>query len=122
MDQSRSESTRTTSSLLSIVIVGVIVVTAFSGSVAGHTGDNGAHHHDGMDGWIGGEFGSLWMIVWTVVLIGVSVALIDLLLSRRRATDGTTDEDALALLRRRYAQGEIDEEEFETRRAKLLAE
>jgi putative membrane protein len=124
MNRNRSEFTRTISSLLGIVIISVLVATAFSGSVAGHTGDTGAYHHDdsmgthdGTGGWIVGGFGILWVILWTVVLIGISVALTYLLLSRRRVTD----ENALALPRRRYAQGEIDEEEFEIRRAKLLA-
>jgi putative membrane protein len=129
MDRSRSDFRRTISSLLGVVIISVLVVTAFSGPVAGHTGDDGSHHHDGrmgthdgMGGWMFGGLGFLWMILWTVVLIGIPVALVYLLLTRRGATDGTNDEDALALLRRRYAQGEIDDEEFETRRAKLLAE
>lgn len=113
-------------SLLSIVVISLLVITSFSGPVAAHSGDDGVHHHDGWmgshDGWGGSMFGGLgffWMLLWTVVLIGIPVALVYLLVSRRESINGTTEDDALALLRQRYAQGEIDEDEFETRRAKL---
>ena len=129
MSTSRHDFRRAISSLLGIIVISLLVATAFSGSVAAHTGDDGFHHHDGgmgthggMGGWMVGGLGFLWMILWTVVLMGIPVALVYLLITRRGSTDGTTGDDALALLRRRYAQGEIDEEEFETRRAKLLAE
>ena len=129
MDGSRRDFRRAVSSFLGVMVIGLLVVTAFSGGVAAHTGDDGFHHHDGwmgthagMDSWMFGGLGFLWMLLLTAVLVGIPVALVYLLLNRRESTARTVDDDALALLRRRYAQGEIDEEEFETRRAKLLAE
>lgn len=129
MSHVRPDFRRAIIGLVGIAVIGLLVGTAFSGPVAAHTGGDGVHHHDGwmgthggMGGWMFGGVGLLWMLLWTVVLIGIPVALVYLLLIRRESSDGTTDDDALALLRRRYAQGKIDEEEFETRRAKLLAE
>lgn len=127
MNRSRREHGRIVGDLMGIVVVSLLVVTVMSGSVAAHTGDDGFHHHDGWmgthggtGGWMIGGFGFLWMILWTLVLIGGPVALVFLLLTRRESADGT--DDALALLRRRYAQGEIDDEEFESRRARLLTD
>ena len=127
MSESSSENRWIVGGLVGIVIVSVLVVTVFGGSAAAHTGDDGFHHHDGwmgthggVGGWMAGGF--LWMIVWTLVLLAVPVALVYLLVAQRGPTGGRVDDDALGLLRRRYAQGEIDEEEFETRRARLLAD
>lgn len=93
---------------------------AFGGPAAAHTGDDGLHHHDGWMGSHGGGFGSLWMTLWMVVLLGVPLGLGYLFLTSRDADTGPTD-DALAVLRRRYAAGDIDEEEFDARRRKLQA-
>lgn len=119
---------RTTGGVLGLVAVLLIAITAASGPVAAHTGDDGGHHHDGWmgthdgaGGWMGVGFGVVWLLLWTVVVIGLALALaVGYSLRSRRATgDGQTD-DALAVLRRRYANGELDDEEFETRRSKLL--
>jgi putative membrane protein len=96
----------------------VVLVIAFSGPAVAHSGDDGFHHHDGWMGSHGGAFGYLWMALWMVVLIVVPLGLGYLLLTRRDAGGGTTD-DALTVLRHRYAEGEIDEEEFDARRRKL---
>ncbi|MFC6954564.1 SHOCT domain-containing protein [Halorubellus litoreus] len=104
--------------LLATVALLVMLVVAFSGPVAAHTGDDGFHHHDGWMGSHGGAFGYLWMTLWMVVLIGVPLGLGYLFLTRRDSSDVRTD-DALTVLRRRYAKGEIDEEEFDARRHTL---
>jgi putative membrane protein len=104
--------------LLLLAALLIVLAIGFSGPAAAHPGDAGTHHHDGWMGSYGGVFGDLWMAFWVVVLIGVPVGLGYLLLSRRDAGGGTTD-DALTVLRRRYAEGEIDEEEFDARRRKL---
>jgi putative membrane protein len=118
----------TAGSLVRIAVLAILVVFAFSGSVVAHTGDDGVHHHDGWMGTHGGTgggmfggFGFLWMLLWTLVLIGIPVGLVYLLFIRHESVDRTTD-DALDLLRRRYARGEIDEEEFDARRARLLSD
>jgi len=67
---------------------------------------------------VGGGF--LWMTLWTVVLISIPLGLGYLFLTQRDSGGGTTD-DALTVLRRRYASGEIDEEEFDARRGNCNA-
>jgi putative membrane protein len=52
-----------------------------------------------------------------LVLLGALIVGVAYLLSTTRR--GTGDTDALAVLRRRYANGEIDDEEFERRRGRL---
>jgi putative membrane protein len=128
MDQIRENFRRSISGLLGIAVITLLVVIAFSGPAVAHAGDDGTHHHDGwmgthggMDGWMVGGAGIPWMLLGTFLLIGVPVVAY-VLLTRRESTSGTANDDALALLRKRYARGDIDEEEFETRRANLLAD
>lgn len=96
----------------------VVLVIAFNGHADAHSGDDRFHHHDGWLGSHGGVFGYLWMTVWSVILIGIPLRLGYLLLTRRDSGGGKTD-DALTVLRRRYAKDEIDEEEYDARRQKL---
>lgn len=83
----------------------------------------GPHYgpHHGPMGPIGGTgLGFLWGILWllvAVLVIAGGVYLAIHLLGNRETEFGSTD--ALTVLERRYARGEIDEEEFETRRERL---
>ncbi len=77
----------------------------------------------GMMGWGGGWFGSIFMIIFWVVLIVALVALTRWLLAsgRDKGDDGKASRDeALDILRKRYARGELDKEEFEQRKRDLL--
>lgn len=128
MGRIREDFRRSIPGLLGIAVISLLVVIAFSGPAVAHTGDGGSHHHDswmgthgGMDGWMVGGVGILWMMLGPFVLIGIPVVAY-VLLTRRESTGGRGNDDALGLLRKRYAQGDIAEEEFETRRAKLLAD
>jgi putative membrane protein len=102
----------------------LVVLLAVSGVAAAHGGDDGRHHHDGMmgthDGWMGGS-GWFWGPVGMLLLLTVPLVAIAYLLRGREGadTDGPGGDDALAVLRRRYAEGEIDDDEFETRRRQL---
>jgi putative membrane protein len=73
----------------------------------------------GMDGWMGGSLGWGWMLIWPITLIGIPLAFGYCLITRRETSEGRADT-AIDVLRLRYAQGEIDEEEFETRRKMLV--
>ncbi|MFC7193785.1 SHOCT domain-containing protein [Halosimplex aquaticum] len=84
--------------------------------------------HDGMwndghmAGW--GVWGWGMMLVgllWMALLIALSVYLVSWLASGSKTT-GSTEDSALAVLQERYALGEIDDEEFERRRARLGAD
>ena len=79
---------------------------------------------DGMDG-MGGMGGMMmWMVLWGVVglaLIGVSIAGIVWVVRRGdgRRRPNPSAESPEDVLKRRYAAGEIDEDEFLRRRAGL---
>jgi putative membrane protein len=68
-------------------------------------------------GWMMG-FGGLGMVlVWLVLIVLVVWAVSQVF----RGTNGGTREDALDILKRRYASGEITQAEFETARRALAA-
>ncbi|MCD2201096.1 MULTISPECIES: SHOCT domain-containing protein [unclassified Halobacterium] len=60
----------------------------------------------------------LFGLLWVALLIGLPVYLV-YWLGTRSQSDGTTEDSALAVLQERYARGEIDDEEFDRRRARL---
>lgn len=75
--------------------------------------------HDGM---AGSGAGWVIMILLFVLLIGIAVALTVVLLrgtSRPAPGQPSLDSDADRILRRRFAAGEIDEDEFRKRMAAL---
>lgn len=63
-----------------------------------------------------GPWSWIWMLVWIVVLL-VMVWLVV-----RGPVQPTAAEDALAILRTRFARGELSQQEFEQARAALLAD
>ncbi|MEX1169110.1 MAG: SHOCT domain-containing protein [Chloroflexota bacterium] len=63
-----------------------------------------------------GPYSWIWMIVWIAVLL-VMVWLIV-----RIPAERTAAEDAMAILRARFARGEITQDEFERARNALLVE
>ncbi|WP_227753700.1 MULTISPECIES: SHOCT domain-containing protein [Ramlibacter] len=68
-----------------------------------------------MMGWGGGGFGLGHLLWWALVIIGV-VLLVRSLSGVGRRDDGSR---ALRILEERYARGEIDKAEFETRKRDL---
>jgi len=81
------------------------------------------HAMDGMDG-MGGMGGMmLWMLIWGLVglaLLALMVVGIVWLVRRGNGSNQLTPpESPDALLRRRYAAGELDEDEYLRRRAGL---
>ena len=77
--------------------------------------------HD-MMGWGAGFFGGFFMLLfWALIIIGL-VFLIRFLAgqtgSRREA--GGSGDSPLEILKKRYARGEIDKEEFEEKREALV--
>ncbi|HXK32882.1 MAG TPA: SHOCT domain-containing protein [Dehalococcoidia bacterium] len=69
--------------------------------------------HDGWGWWM--VFGWVWMALLIALVVWAVVAVT----SREGSAQGRGEGDALEILRRRYARGEIDEEEFEQRRQRL---
>jgi putative membrane protein len=77
----------------------------------------------GMMGWGGsGWLGPVFMIFFWVLIIVLIILLIRwLVTSSHHQTSGTQREDsAVEILKRRYARGEIDKEEFEAKKKDLL--
>lgn len=63
-------------------------------------------------------FGGGWMMIfWALLLIVLIVILIKAVLNSRSQNTGETPMD---ILKRRYANGEIDKEEFEEKKKELL--
>ncbi|GKZ15439.1 MULTISPECIES: SHOCT domain-containing protein [Haladaptatus] len=107
-----------------LTAIATTLVTTATGTVAARaTGAIGSAHmwdggHMWGDGWMAGA-GSmgLWGLLWMVLLVAVPLALVYYLMTRRVPEEST--DPAMETVRERYARGEIDDEEFETLRAKL---
>lgn len=69
-----------------------------------------------MDGWWGVHV--IWMLFWIALLVLV-VAVIWRLFQGRPAGAGAPEESPLEILKRRYARGEIDRDEFEAKKRDL---
>ena len=61
-----------------------------------------------------GWFGLLHLLVWAAVIVGV-VSLIRAGRDRRSASSAGGQDRSCEILRERYARGEIDQGEFDTR-------
>lgn len=82
---------------------------------------------DGMMGWGGGWgqgwgwFGLMHILWWLLIILGI-VALVRWTAGVGPRQAGRREEDrALAILRERYARGEINKTEFEDRKRDLAA-
>jgi putative membrane protein len=69
---------------------------------------------------MGYGYGGIFM--WLIVLILVGVVIYYLLqISRSKGSDGSIIETPLDILKKRYAKGEIDKEEFDRKKKDLEA-
>ncbi len=79
-------------------------------------------------GWMGMMFGGLMMLLFWGVLIALAILAIRAFtrpggwrLGNVNRTVERSEDGALAILKERYAKGEIDKEQYESMRADLLA-
>jgi putative membrane protein len=89
-----------------------VVVDALAGQATGETGES-------MDHMLSGAWGSgmlLWILFWVGLLVLVTALALWLMDQRR---DRQPEEDALEILRQRYARGEIDGQEFKEKQTGL---
>jgi putative membrane protein len=63
-----------------------------------------------------GPWGWIWMLVWIVALLFMVWLIV------RSPSEHSTAEDAMTILRARFARGEISQEEFERARIALLVD
>lgn len=73
--------------------------------------------HDGTM-WFGG--GVMWLF-WILLIVAIVLALKYVLGDRSGTSSSRDDESPMDILKKRYARGEIDEEEY-NRRARQLGE
>ncbi|WP_306043807.1 SHOCT domain-containing protein [Mameliella sp. MMSF_3455] len=97
------------------ILIALGVAMAAAGHAVADAGD-GMMKGTGMGGY-GFGFGGFGMLLfWGLVIAAVALAVMRL---SGRGDTGTAVPDALEELRLRYARGEIDEEEFQQRKAAL---
>jgi len=75
-----------------------------------------------MMGWGGsnwGMYGGLPMLLWWGLVIAAIVLVVRWLITRGTPGGPPAQDSALAILRERYARGEIGKEEFDARRRDL---
>jgi putative membrane protein len=81
-------------------------------------------HGPGMMGWGSGMgwFGGIIMVIfWIAVIVGIILLIRWLIISTRTASHGTNSgESALEILKKRYARGEIDKQEFEEKKKDVI--
>jgi putative membrane protein len=89
-------------------------------------GNGDWHMGHGMMDW--GYYGISWfwhismIVFWIAIIVGIVFLIRWLIISTRNGFKGPNREDSdLEILRKRYAQGEINKEEFEEKKRDLLA-
>ncbi|QKY21860.1 SHOCT domain-containing protein (plasmid) [Halolamina sp. CBA1230] len=113
---------------LGLIVVGALALAVVAGMALTHAAVPDAMMwgwHEGMwnDGHMAGwgvrSWGMmLFGLLWMALLVALPVYLVYWLATRSQS-DGSTEDSALAVLEERYARGEIDDDEFERRRARL---
>lgn len=76
----------------------------------------------GMFGWGAGAFGMVFMLLFWALLIAGVVLVVKWLVEQGRpgGAPAPGGESALEILKKRYARGEIDRDEFEAKKRDLL--
>ncbi|MEW6569742.1 MAG: SHOCT domain-containing protein [Nitrospirota bacterium] len=98
------------------------IINAFKSLFLQWGGYGGGGMGPGMMGW-GYGMGWLWTIItiafWVLVIIGIIFLIRWLAVSSKTRQEGRGEDSALDILRKRYARGEINKEEFEQRKKDL---
>ena len=104
-----------------VILAIVLIVPTIIGAVTGWQG----YGYGGMmgPGMMGG-FGMGWMSIFWIVVLGLIIWAV-VAAARGTGWSGNSDsgnrsESALGILKRRYARGEINKEEFEERKKDLI--
>ena len=66
-------------------------------------------------------FGGGWMMfIWWFLIIALVIVAVRAVMNFGHSNQNQPKETPMEILKRRYAEGEIDEEEFQRRKQKLL--
>ncbi len=65
-------------------------------------------------------FGGFMWLFWVAFIIGL-IFLVKWLVQQGSPSEPKVEEDALEILKKRYAKGEIDKEEYEEKRKHLIS-
>ena len=79
----------------------------------------GGHMMGGMGAMGGWGMGWLMIVFWGLVLFGLILMIHWLLTAIRNEKSGPADADAQEILKRRYARGEIDRDQYDQMRKEL---
>jgi putative membrane protein len=94
----------------------------FLGDIFGQWRGYGWQHGPGMMDW---GYGMGWLgtvlmaAFWIAVIVGIIFLIRWLVISARGSHTGGSEDSALEIIKRRYARGEINREEFEEKRRDL---
>jgi putative membrane protein len=112
-----------------LIVLGVLVVIFLIGPLLGGgmmgqrmMGDHGPQGILGINGWAWGLIMALGLLsmfaFWGAIIVGI-VLLVRWLTGTTVGSDDAEEDPALEALRRRYAAGEISQEEYERMRKAL---
>lgn len=68
---------------------------------------------------VGWHFPYIMLVVWIVLILGIVALVRWIVVSMRQGPGDGRGESALDILKKRYAKGEIDKEEFEAKKKDL---
>ena len=102
-----------------LAIAGAFGAALISPAALADPGDGRYYDHYGMMGWGGWFYGPVMMLLFFALLVGAAILVVRLLGSDTLRPGAKQEDRAQAILRERFAKGEITKEEFEASRKVL---
>lgn len=99
-----------------MAIIAILMAVSAPAVADPSSGDYGYHPMMGWGGWF---MGPLMMLLFVAFLVGAAILVARMLGWQPGSSLGRPDDRSLAILRERFARGEIDQQEFDARRKAL---